>query len=93
MKQLPSMILAVVAAILLAACSKPAPIESVESLVANPERLKELRAQCKADHAKVGDDQCNAVAEATRRRFFGSGGPKHTPQAQAPAASAPAAKD
>ncbi|OOG36605.1 hypothetical protein B0B52_20070 [Polaromonas sp. A23] len=87
------MILAAVAAMLLVACSKPAPIESVESLVANPERLTELRAQCKADHAKVGDDQCNAVAEATRRRFFGSGGPKHTPQAQAPAASAPAAKD
>ena len=93
MKQLLSMILAAVAAMFLAACSKPASIESVESLVANPERLKELRAQCKADHAKVGDDQCNAVAEATRRRFFGSGGPKHTPQAQAPAASAPAAKD
>lgn len=93
MKQLLNMILAAVAAMLLVACSKPAPIESVESLVANPERLKELRAQCKADHAKVGDDQCNAVAEATRRRFFGSGGPKHTPQAQAPAASAPAAQD
>ncbi|MES2786638.1 MAG: EexN family lipoprotein [Pseudomonadota bacterium] len=93
MKQLLSMNLAAVAAMLLVACSKPAPIESVESLVANPERLKELRAQCKADHAKVGDDQCNAVAEATRRRFFGSGGPKHTPQAQARAASAPPAKD
>jgi conjugative transfer region protein TrbK len=92
-KQFPIMILAAVAAMFLAACSKPASIESVESLVANPERLKELRAQCKADHAKVGDDQCNAVAEATRRRFFGSGGPKHTPEAPAPAASAPALKD
>jgi conjugative transfer region protein TrbK len=92
-KQFPSMILAAVAAMFLAACSKPASIESVESLVANPERLKELRAQCKADHAKVGDDQCNAVAEATRRRFFGSGGTKHTPAAPAPAASAPALKD
>jgi conjugative transfer region protein TrbK len=90
MNQLQSMILAAIAAMLLVACSKPAPIESVESLVANPERLKELRAQCKADHAKVGDAQCNAVAEATRRRFFGSGGPKHSP---APAASAPATKD
>ncbi|MDD5323819.1 MAG: EexN family lipoprotein [Polaromonas sp.] len=87
------MILAAVAAMLLVACSKPALIESVESLVANPERLKELRAQCKADHAKVGDEQCNAVAEATRRRFFGSGGPKHTPAAPAPAASAPVPKD
>lgn len=93
MKQLLSMILAAVAAMLPVACSKPSVIESVESLMANPERLKELRAQCKADHATVGDDQCNAVAEATRRRFFGSGGPKHTPQAQAPAASAPVAKD
>jgi hypothetical protein len=95
-KQFPSMSLAAVAAMFLAACSKPASIESVESLVANPERLKELRAQCKADHAKVGDDQCNAVAEATRRRFFGSGGPKHTPAAPAApalAASAPAPKD
>jgi len=93
MKQLQCMIPAAVAAMLLVACSKPAPIESVESLVANPDRLKELRAQCKADHAKVGDDQCSAVAEATRRRFFGSGGPKHTPAAPAPAASAPAPKD
>lgn len=93
MKQFPSLILAAVAAMLLVACGKPALIESVESLVANPERLKELRAQCKADHAKVGDEQCNAVAEATRRRFFGSGGPKHTPAAPAPAASASAPKD
>jgi hypothetical protein len=87
------MILVAVAAMLLAACSNPAPIESVESLVANPERLKELRAQCKADHAKVGDAQCNAVAEATRQRFFNSGGPKHTPAASAPAASAPVPKE
>ncbi len=65
--------LALVSALLLAACGKPDPakaIESVESLVANPERLRELRAACKADRAKVGDAQCNAVAEATRQRFL-----------------------
>ena len=57
--------------LILAACGKPEPtIESVESLVANPDRLRELRAACKADHAKVGDAQCNAVAEATRQRFM-----------------------
>jgi hypothetical protein len=39
---------------LLAACNKPAPTESVESLLANPERLKEVRAQCKSDHDKDG---------------------------------------
>lgn len=86
-------LLIVILAALQAACGKPAPFESVESLVANPERLKELRAACKADRARIGDAQCNAVAEATRRRFFGSGGPKHTPVAPAPAASAPAIKD
>ena len=45
-------------ALLLAACSKPVSTESVESLMANPERLKALRAQCKADHDKVGDALC-----------------------------------
>ncbi|KWT87628.1 MULTISPECIES: EexN family lipoprotein [unclassified Variovorax] len=61
-------------AVALAACEKkPLPIESVESLVANPQRLRELREACKADHAEVGDAQCNSVAEATRRRFLDGG--------------------
>lgn len=85
-----------VMALMLAACGKPAPIESVESLVANPKRLKELRAACKADHAKVGDAQCSAVAEATRQRFM-----RLTPSPYAndpvkpppPPATPPAAKD
>ena len=79
---------AVASTLLMVACGKPASVESVESLMANPERLKELRAQCKADHAKVGDAQCNAVAEATRRRFFGSGGPPYTPPASSLASPA-----
>ncbi len=83
--------------LLLAACGKPAAIESVESLVANPERLKELRAQCRADRAKVGEAQCNAVGEATRQRFL-----RPTPSPYAndpvqaplpPSAPPPAAKD
>lgn len=73
--------------LLLAACNKPAPTESVESLMANPERLKDVRAQCKADHAKVGDALCTMAAEATRRRFMGSGTP-YTPT-PAPAATPP----
>ena len=40
-------------ALLVAGCDKTPVIETVESLVANPERLRELRAQCKADHAKA----------------------------------------
>ncbi len=65
-------------AIVLAACGQSVPTDTVESLAANPERLKELRAQCKADHAKLGDALCNAVAEATRKRFMGNGTP-YTP--------------
>jgi conjugal transfer/entry exclusion protein len=67
----------------LAACQQSTPTDTVDSLVANPERLKELRAQCKADHAQVGDTTCNAVAEATRRRFMGDGTP-YTPQPAPP---------
>ena len=74
-----TLLLTVVACtLLLAACSKPEHSESVESLMANPDRLKEVRAQCNADHAKVGDALCNMAAEATRRRFMGSGTP-YTP--------------
>lgn len=76
--------------LLLAACNKPAPTESVESLAANPEHLKEVRAQCKADHAKAGDALCSMAAEATRRRFMGSG-TRYTPAP--PDAPASAAKD
>lgn len=65
-------------AIMLTACGQTAPTDTVESLAANLERLKELRAQCKADHAKLGDALCNAVAEATRKRFMGNGTP-YTP--------------
>ena len=89
-------VLATAVSSLLVACGKPASIESVESLVANPERLKELRAACKADHAKAGDAQCNAVAEATRQRFMR---PTPSPYANDPVkpppppASPPAAKD
>lgn len=66
-------------AIIQTACGQSAPTDTVESLAANPERLKELRAQCKADHAKLGDALCNAVAEATRKRFMGNGTP-YTPE-------------
>jgi hypothetical protein len=50
----------------------------VEELAANPERLKELRQQCKTDRAKLGDVLCNRVAEATRKRFYGDGETSHT---------------
>jgi hypothetical protein len=71
-------------ALALAACSPPEPTETVESLMAKPERLKELRRQCKLDRTKLGDALCNAVAEATRRRFIGDGTVPYTPQPAKP---------
>lgn len=85
-------------ALVLAGCGRPEPsktaIESVESLVANLERLKELRAQCRADHARVGDAQCNAVAEATRQRFMSGGQSPYANDPVSPSTGAdPTAKD
>ena len=59
-------------------------IPTVEELAANPERLKELRQQCKTDRPKLGDVLCNRVAEATRKRFYGDGETPYTPQKEPP---------
>ena len=64
--------------------STSGPTETVESLVANPERLKELREQCKTDRAKLGDELCNRVAEATNRRFLGDGKTPYNPPKETP---------
>lgn len=68
-------------AVVLAACgqSNPTTTETVESLVANPVRLKELREQCRLDRAILGDALCNRVAEAMRERFYGRANPPYTP--------------
>ena len=71
-------------AVMLAACGQPEPSETVESLAANPERLKELRRQCKLERAKLGDELCNRVAEATRKRFYGDGNVPYTPSENSP---------
>src|SRR5690625_5808522 len=68
----------------LTACGQPEPSETVESLAANPERLKELRQQCRLDRAKLGDALCNRVAEATRKRFYCDGEEPYTPQENQP---------
>ncbi|AMN47114.1 lipoprotein [Steroidobacter denitrificans] len=59
-------------------------IPTVEQLAANPERLKELRKQCKTDRSKLGDVLCNRVAEATRKRFYGDGETPYTPPKESP---------
>jgi Conjugative transfer region protein TrbK len=71
--------LLLIAISMLAACQQPAPTETIESLVANPERLKEVERLCKADHAKMADALCNAAGEARRRRFMGNGKGNYSP--------------
>jgi len=80
-------------AVMLAACGKSDPdattstlgaTETVESLAANPERLKELRQQCKTDRATLGKELCDRVAEATNRRFLGDGKTPYTPPKESP---------
>ena len=48
----------------LTACGPSQPPETVDALVANPERIKEIQRQCKEDRAKVGDELCMRAAEA-----------------------------
>ena len=55
----------------LTACGPSQPSETVDALVANPERIKEIQRQCKEDRVKVGDELCRRAAEAANRRFFG----------------------
>ena len=48
-----------------------APTADVEALAADPQRLKAVRAACKADPSESLSPLCQAAAEATRRRFLG----------------------
>lgn len=57
---------------------------TVEELSADPERLKELRRQCKTERLTMGDVLCNRVAEATNKRFFGDGKVPYTPSETPP---------
>ena len=57
-------------------------LPTVKELASNPERLKELRQQCRQERAKLADELCNRVAEATRKRFYGDGKVPYTPEGQ-----------
>ncbi|MBU9610637.1 EexN family lipoprotein [Burkholderia multivorans] len=78
------MIMLLALTVMLAACGKSAPTETVDSLAANPARLKELLQRCKSDRAQLGDELCNRVAEATNRRFMGNGKVPYTPPKDSP---------
>ncbi|MDB5971178.1 MAG: hypothetical protein JWQ90_3628 [Hydrocarboniphaga sp.] len=81
MKPFPIVIASV---LLLSACGKssapPAATDSVESLAADPARLKEVQRRCKENRAQVGEATCIAASEATRKRFMGDAKAKYTPK-------------
>lgn len=74
------LLLVIACALALAACGKSPSGESAESLAANPDRLKEVMRQCKADRTEVGESLCSAASLAWRKRFMGEGKPSYTPQ-------------
>lgn len=55
----------------LAACGQSQPSETVDYLVAHPDRIKEIQRLCKEDRSKVSEELCRRAAEAANRRFFG----------------------
>lgn len=71
-------------ALMLSACGKPQPAETVVSLMADVERLKLLREQCKTRRANLGDQLCDRVAEASKQLFFGNGKVPYTPPKESP---------
>lgn len=82
-------VIPVLCVLTLTACGQPeAPalsaLPAVDELAADPARLKELRQQCKLDRPRLGDELCNRVAEATRKRFYGNGKVPYTPSKEPP---------
>ena len=55
----------------LTGCGPSQPTETVDFLVAHPDRIKEIQRLCKEDRAKVDDELCRRAAEAAKRRFYG----------------------
>jgi hypothetical protein len=60
-------------------CGGTAPHDTVDTLVADPAKLKDVMQRCHDDHAAVGDAECNVASEAFRRRFAGSGAGQSKP--------------
>lgn len=70
-------------ALLLAACSKAEPTDTVESLLADTERLHKIEQQCADNDARISRAECNSATEARHRLFIGNG-PRYTPPKDAP---------
>jgi hypothetical protein len=54
--------------LMLAACGKAAPTDTVDSLVAHPDRLKEVQRLCQEDYAKMGEPPATFATHRTGER-------------------------
>lgn len=68
---------------LLAGCGPSQSKDTVGSLIAHPDHLREVEKQCADDHAEMGTTECNAASEARHRLFIGNG-PLYTPPKDPP---------
>lgn len=66
-----SKVMLLMLAVALTACSPSQPSETVDFLVAHPDRLKDAQRLCKEERAQVGEELCRRAADAANRRFFG----------------------
>lgn len=63
--------LAAVLAAGLAACCGSEPPDTVESLMADEERLEAIMARCREHWQETGEQACAMARDAWRRRFMG----------------------
>ncbi|AXV81651.1 EexN family lipoprotein [Ralstonia solanacearum] len=70
-------------ATMLTACGKTEAQDTVESLMAHPDRLREVEQRCANHDTSMTAVECNVASEARHRLFIGSG-PQYTPSKDAP---------
>lgn len=68
---------------MLVACSHAVPTDTVESLMAHPDRLREVERKCANSDPSVTAKECQIASEARRRIFMGNG-PQYTPPKTSP---------
>lgn len=72
-----------VCVLMLAACGRATPTDSVDSLVAHRDHLHAVEKQCARQDPQVSAAECEAASEAMHRLFYGSG-PRYTPSKTPP---------
>lgn len=62
----------------LVSCTRSVSPDGVDSLVAHPNRLRQVMRQCRDNRTAIGDALCNSASEAFRQQFMGDGKAHYT---------------